>query len=226
MRKLKKGLLVIIILIISFFGYVAIANRNIHHMTYRQKVLKTVYPAFMWMTKVFGTNRKALANADKQPVVPFYSLKQLMNNGTELDFATLKGKKVLLVNTASDCGYTNQYDDLQRLYAEQGDKLVIIGFPANDFKEQEKGSDDDIAQFCKLNFGVTFPLAKKSVVVKGTGQNPVFTWLTDSTKNGWSKQNPEWNFSKYLVNEQGVLTHYFGPSVSPSGPEIKKALQE
>ena len=226
MRKLKKALLVIIILIISFFGYVAIANRNNKNMTYRQKVLKTVYPAFMWATKLFGTNRKALANADKQPIVPFYSMKQLMNNGTELNFASLKGKKVLLVNTASNCGYTNQYDDLQRLYAEQGDKLVIIGFPANDFKEQEKGSDEDIAQFCKLNYGVTFPLAKKSVVIRSADQNAVFTWLTDSTKNGWNKQAPEWNFSKYLVNENGVLTHYFGPSVSLAGEEIKKAISE
>lgn len=226
LNKLKKALLVIILLIISFFGYVAIANRNNHHMTYRQKVLKTVYPAFMWATKLFGNNRKALSNADKQPIVPFYSLKQRMNNGTELDFASLKGKKVLLVNTASDCGYTNQYDDLQKLFTEQGDRLVIIGFPANDFKEQEKGSDEDIAQFCKLNYGVTFPLAKKSVVVSNNEQNPVFSWLTDPAQNGWNRQAPEWNFSKYLVNEQGVLTHYFGPSVSPGGPEIRKALAE
>lgn len=226
LNKLKKALLVICVLIISFFGYVAIANRNNHHMTYRQKVLKTVYPAFMWATKLFGSNRKALSNADKQPIVPFYSLKQLMNNGTELNFDSLKGKKVLLVNTASDCGYTNQYDDLQKLYTEQGDRLVIIGFPANDFKEQEKGSDEDIAQFCKLNYGVTFPLAKKSVVVSSNDQNPVFSWLTDPAQNGWNRQAPEWNFSKYLVNEQGVLTHYFGPSVSPGGPEIRKALAE
>jgi glutathione peroxidase len=130
----------------------------------------------------------------------------------------------MLVNTASDCGYTDQYEALQKLSEECKDRLVVIGFPANDFKQQEKGSDEEIAQFCKLNFGVTFPLMKKSVVKKDPQQNEVFKWLTDSTMNGWNNKPPSWNFAKYIVNEEGILTNYFGSSISPAGKDIKKAI--
>ena len=160
----------------------------------------------------------------KMPLISFYDLKGKLNNGSEISLATFKGKKVLLVNTASDCGYTNQYEDLQKLSEQYKEKLVILGFPANDFKEQEKGTDAAIAEFCKANFGVTFPLMQKSVVIKSAEQNPVFQWLTDSTKNGWNNKFPSWNFSKYLVNENGVLTNYFDPSVSPMNSEVLHAI--
>ncbi|MEI9944030.1 MAG: glutathione peroxidase [Chitinophagaceae bacterium] len=225
MRKLKKISIVILMLLLVFAGYVEIINRNSKNMTYRQKVLKAIYPAWMWLTKLKGTNSTKLSHKEITPPVSFYSLKVTANNGNQIDFSAFKGKKVLLVNTASNCGYTNQYDDLQKIYEENKDKLVVIGFPANDFKEQEKGTDEEIAQFCKLNFGVDFPLAKKSVVIKSPEQNPVFQWLTDSTKNGWCTKFPEWNFSKYIINEEGKLTDYFGPSVSPVSSEIKQALQ-
>ena len=100
----------------------------------------------------------------------------------------------------------------------------MIGFPANDFKQQEKRTDEEIARFCKLNFGVTFPLMKKTVVIKTAEQNEVFQWLTDSTKNGWNNKAPSWNFTKYIVNEEGVLTNYFGASVSPAGKDVIKAI--
>jgi glutathione peroxidase len=137
----------------------------------------------------------------------------------------LKGKKVLLVNTASDCGYTNQYADLQKLFEKNSDRLIILGFPANDFKEQEKGTDEQIAQFCQINFGVTFPLAKKSSV-KGDHKNEIFKWLSEKNKNGWNSKQPSWNFSKYLVNEQGQLTHYFDPAVSPLSDEVIEAINK
>jgi glutathione peroxidase len=130
----------------------------------------------------------------------------------------------LLVNTASNCGYTNQYNDLQKLYLQFNNQLEIIAFPANDFNEQEKGSDSDIARFCKVNFGVTFPLAKKTVVVKSSNQNNIFRWLTSKARNGWNDKAPSWNFSKYLIDEQGTLTHYFDPSISPLSEEVKKAI--
>jgi glutathione peroxidase len=98
--------------------------------------------------------------------------------------------------------------------------MVILGFPANDFKEQEKGSDEEIAQFCKVNYGVTFPLMKKSTVVKSPDQNPVYKWLSDSTQNGWCNKQPSWNFSKYLLDEHGNLLQYFDPAVSPLSPEV------
>ena len=223
MKKLKRFIIVLLLLIAAFAVYVEIVNRNTKNMTYRQKVLKAVYPALMWFTKLTGRNVSKLAG-NKQPPVSFHSLKGLLNDGSTLDFATLKGKKVLLVNTASDCGYTNQYEALQQLYEQHKDKLVILGFPANDFKEQEKGSDAAIQEFCRKNYGVSFPLMQKSSVIQSPQQNIIYQWLTDSAKNGWNNKMPSWNFSKYLVDENGVLTNYFDPSVSPTSADVVKAI--
>ena len=196
-------------------------------MTGRQRVLQIVYPLWIAFTKLLGKNTKILANArNVRPVQSIYDLSVPLSNGNALPLNTYKGRKLLLVNTASNCGYTNQYDDLQKLYQQFNNQLEIIAFPANDFKEQEKGSDSDIARFCKVNFGVTFPLAKKSVVVKSAGQNNIFNWLTSKAKNGWNEKAPTWNFSKYLIDEQGMLTHYFDPSVSPLSEEVLKAVKK
>lgn len=211
--------------LVVFMGYVLIDNRNMPAMTIRQKILKTIYPFFMWATKSADKNSKVLTNTTVMPSEPFYSLKDTLNNGQPFDFESVKGKKVLLVNTASDCGYTNQYADLQALQDKFRDQLLVIGFPANDFKEQEKADDATIAEFCKVNFGVSFPLIRKSVVVKSEQQNPVFKWLTDPKRNGWNSQAPSWNFSKYLINEKGQLTDYFDPSISPMGEEIQSAIK-
>jgi len=219
-----KGL--VIVLIVLFNGYVSIAQKDSSTMTGRQRILQKIYPTFMWFNSLFGKNDDDLSHKHQTPPVPFYSLKGTLNDGSIFDFATLKGKKFLLVNTASDCGYTNQYEDLQELYEQNKDSLVILGFPANDFKEQEKGTDEEIANFCKRNYGVTFPLMKKSEVIKTSEQNEVFKWLTDSTKNGWNNKPPSWNFTKYLVDEEGALINYFGPSVSPSSSKVKKAIKK
>lgn len=223
-RKRKIVLIAIPLLLISFWTYVEVVNRNSKNMTGRQKVLKAVYPLWMWWSNARGKGTKKLSEK-KAPFVSFYSLKDTLINGTPFDFSVLKGKKVLLVNTASDCGYTGQYDDLQKLSEKFNGKLVVIGFPANDFKEQEKGTDKEIAEFCRLNFGVTFPLMKKSVVIKQPDQNPVFQWLTDPALNGWSSQQPSWNFCKYLIDENGNLVNYFGSAVEPLGKEIAEALK-
>ena len=218
--------IILFILFISFFSYVEIKNINSVNMTYRQKLLKAVYPAWMWWTKIRGINSKTLANEHMFPAVPFYTLKDTLTDGTPFNFNSVKGKKILLVNTASNCGYTNQYSDLEKLYQLHKDKLVVIGFPANDFKEQEKADDAAIAQFCKLNFGVSFPLMKKSSVIKGEQQNRVFNWLSDSLKNGWNNKQPSWNFCKYLVDENGRLMNYFGSSVEPFAEELLNAINK
>lgn len=195
-------------------------------MTGKQRILKVVYPLWIAFTKLLGKNTKIVENdKNARPVQSIYELSVPLNNGNSLPLQTYKGKKLLLVNTASNCGYTNQYEELQQLYKQFNNQLEIIAFPANDFKEQEKGNDSDIAQFCQVNFGVTFPLAKKSVVIKSGDQNNIFKWLTDKAKNGWNEQPPSWNFSKYLINEQGMLTHYFDPSVSPLSEEVVKAVK-
>jgi glutathione peroxidase len=226
MKFFKRSLIIFFLLLLGFLGYVEIVNRNSKNMNYRQKVLKAVYPMWMWFTKLVGKNVETASHKNTTAPVSFYSLKGTLNNGQPFDFSQLKGKKVLLVNTASNCGYTNQYDDLQKLHEQYKHELIVLGFPANDFKEQEKGTDEEIASFCKVNFGVTFPLMKKSVVLKQQEQNPVYQWLTDSAKNGWNQKAPTWNFSKYLVDGKGNLTHYFDPSVSPLTKEVIDAIKQ
>jgi glutathione peroxidase len=195
-------------------------------MTIRQWILKKIYPVFLSMQKK-RKGKHILENTNRiPPAESFHQLSLQLNNGQQLDLGKLSGKKVLLVNTASDCGYTGQYAELQKLYQHMREELEIIGFPSNDFKEQEKGSDEEIAKFCAENYGVGFPLAKKNIVSKKEGQQPVFTWLSNRGKNGWNDKAPEWNFSKYLVNEAGILTHYFPPGVSPLDSEFISALQE
>lgn len=197
-------------------------------MTIRQRIMKTIYPVIMWVSKLTGGRARALANDNNksQPAQSIYDLHVTLNNGQDLQLASLKGKKILIVNTASNCGYTHQYEALQELSAKYMHQLEVIGFPANDFKEQEKGSDEEIASFCKVNYGVTFPLARKSTVVPGADQHPVFYWLTHAAANGWNNQAPVWNFSKYLIAEDGRLLGYFDPGVSPLAESITNQLNK
>lgn len=192
-------------------------------MTIKQKLLKSIYPFLMKLSGL-KNDRIKINIQHKMPLISIYTLKAMKINNQLLLLKDLKGKKILLVNTASDCGYTGQYEDLEKLYRQYEGKLVVLGFPANDFQQQEIGTDEDIASFCKINYGVTFLLMKKSQVKKGTGQNQVFNWLSDAHKNGWNNKAPVWNFSKYLLDEQGVLTHYFDPSVSPLSNEVLAAI--
>lgn len=185
-------------------------------MTWKQSILKAAYPIIMFVGKLTGQSKNILANKNQsKPNQSFYDLQAIKNNGDTLYFSELKGKKVLLVNTASDCGYTGQYEELEQLHKQYGDRLVLLGFPANDFKDQEKKSDADIAAFCKVNYGVSFQLMKKGQVIKGANQQNVYQWLTDPSKNGWCSKQPDWNFSKYLINENGVLDSYYSQWVSP-----------
>ncbi|WP_426492657.1 glutathione peroxidase [Hymenobacter sp. 102] len=193
--------------------------------TFRQKLLKFLYPLIMRLTKG-GSRGKVLSSpAPQSAPASFYELAGQLNSGQPLAFAGLQGKKVLLVNTASNCGYTNQYEELQQLAEQFPQELVVLGFPANDFREQEQADDHTISQFCQVNFGVSFPLMKKSVVVKQPQQNPVYQWLTDARRNGWNNQAPDWNFSKYLVGEDGRLLNYFGPAVSPLSETVVSSIR-
>lgn len=226
-KKLKRSLVVTAVLSVVFLIYVEIVNRNSVQMNYRQKVMKAIYPALMWFNKLKGGQAQVREpQKEELPPVPIHSLQVLLNNGDTLPLSTAKGKKLLLVNTASACGYTNQYAELQQLWEQYRDRLLIIGFPANDFKEQEKGNDEEIAQFCQLNFGVNFPLSKKTTVLPGDQQHPIYKWLTDKSRNGWNEQAPGWNFSKYLVDEEGRLLGYFEAGVSPLSDSIKELIEK
>ncbi len=141
-------------------------------------------------------------------------------NGGNFDFSTLKGKKVMVVNTASKCGLTPQYKELQALYEEYGgENFVIIGFPANNFLSQEPGSNQEIASFCERNYGVKFPMMSK-IDVKGKEMHPVYAFLTQKEKNGVMDSNVTWNFQKYLINEEGVVERVISPRTSPKDEEI------
>lgn len=155
----------------------------------------------------------------------FYDFKMEAIDGKMIDFATYKGKKVLLVNVASQCGYTPQYEQLQALHEKYGNKVAVLGFPANNFGGQEPGTNEEIAQFCKKNYGVTFQMFKK-ISVKGSDMHPLYKWLSDKSQNGWNDQAPTWNFCKYLVNEKGELVKFFGPGISPMGEELLKAIEQ
>ena len=153
-----------------------------------------------------------------------YDFKVPSLDGSQIDFSKFKGKKVLIVNTASQCGYTKQYDDLQKLYEQYKSKLVIVGFPANNFGGQEPGSNEEIKEFCRKNYGVTVPMAEK-VSVKGSDTHPLFQWLTQKSKNGVMDAEIRWNFTKFLLDEEGRLLAVFPSSVKPGSEEIVKYLK-
>lgn len=152
-----------------------------------------------------------------------YDFKVEALDGGTIDFSTFKGKKILVVNTASQCGYTPQYEGLQKLYQTYKDKLVIIGFPANNFGAQEPGTNSEIKEFCKKNYGVSFPMAAK-VSVKGDDMAPVFKWLTSKAENGVMDAEIKWNFGKFLLDEQGHLLEYFSSKVEPMSETITSKL--
>lgn len=141
-------------------------------------------------------------------------------SGNSFDFASLKGKKIMIVNTASKCGLTPQYKDLEAVYKEYKDKgLVIVGFPANNFASQEPGTNEEIATFCQMNYGVTFPMMDK-VSVKGDDMAAIYQFLTQKAKNGLQDSSVEWNFQKYLVNEKGELEKVISPKTLVTDPEV------
>lgn len=214
-----------LILLLAALFIIAIVFVKQKNMTWRQSILKAIYPLIMLKGKIAGNDKTIKLNSESSlPITSFYNLSAVKNNGDTLHFESLKGKKILIVNTASDCGYTGQYEQLEQLHKQYGHQLVVLGFPANDFKEQEKKSDSDIARFCKVNYGVSFQLMKKSSVIKSPNQNSVFKWLSDPSENGWSKYQPTWNFSKYVIDEKGVLQGFFTQDVSPLDAAVIKLL--
>jgi len=141
-------------------------------------------------------------------------------SGNDFNFSDLKGKKIMIVNTASKCGYTKQYESLQKLYTEYKDTgFIIIGFPANNFLKQEPGTNEEIASFCQINYGVTFPMMEK-ISVKGKTIHPIYKYLTKKEQNGVLDSKVGWNFQKYLIGEEGKLEKMIKPGVDPLDEEI------
>lgn len=152
-----------------------------------------------------------------------YKVKDI--NGKSFDLSSLKGKKVMIVNTASKCGLTPQYEQLEELYKKyKGQNFVIVGFPANNFMKQEPGSNDEIESFCQKNYGVTFPMMSK-ISVKGNDIDPLYKFLTTKSLNKLEDNDVKWNFQKYLINEKGSLVKVISPSTSPTDKDIIKWIE-
>ena len=154
-----------------------------------------------------------------------YSFKVPALDGSTIDFSQFKGKKILIVNVASECGYTPQYTDLEKLYNKYHDKLVIVGFPANNFLGQEPGSNEEIRQFCSSKYQITFPMAEK-ISVKGKNMAPIYAWLTQKSLNGVEDSEVSWNFNKYLLNEKGEYVAHFNSKTEPLGNKITEAIEK
>jgi glutathione peroxidase len=169
-------------------------------------LMAVLYATFSWPTK-----KKSVA-------VSIYDFKLTDINGVEIDFQQYKGKKILIVNTASKCGYTPQYSDLERLHQIYSGSLSVLGFPSNDFLWQEPGTNDKIISFCKKKFGVTFTMFSK-ISVRGRSQHPLYQWLESKTG-----KSPSWNFCKYVVSDDGSAVKFFGPRIKPLDPVITREL--
>lgn len=155
--------------------------------------------------------------------VSFYTLQAKTIEEQPFDLKSLIGKHVLIVNVASYCGYTNQYTDLEALYRQYQDRLVILAFPCDDFGGQEPGTNDEIKHFCESKFDITFTLMDK-VSIKGDNMSPVYKWLTTPEQNGWNSAKPAWNFAKYLIDEKGELVGFYPSNVKPTSEEIVSKL--
>jgi glutathione peroxidase len=179
---------------------------------YRMKNLLTYLSFGLLACGGSATTEQTLAQT---PAMPFHDLTALDINGKPFAFSQLKGHKVLVVNTASECGYTRQYKQLQELYEQYKDKgLIIVGFPSNDFGGQEPGDEKAIAAFCEKNYQVTFPMMSK-VSTKGGAQHAVYQWLTQQTRNGYADSQVKWNFQKYMINEDGTMQGMLASAEDP-----------
>jgi glutathione peroxidase len=144
-------------------------------------------------------------------------------SGKPVSLKEYKGKTVVLINVASKCGFTPQYADWQKFHEKYGDKIAVLGFPANNFMSQEPGSSEEIAEFCQKNYGVTFRMFEK-IEVSGKDKAPLYNWLSNKDLNGWNDKEPSWNFCKYLINKDGKLTHFFESKITPENPEFLQAV--
>lgn len=172
-----------------------------------------------------NTTEKKTTKKEIMATNTIYQFKVKDISGNDFDLASLKGKKVMIVNTASECGLTPQYEQLQELYTEFKDNnFIIIGFPANNFGAQEPGSNEQIATFCTKNYGVTFPMMEK-ISVKGDDTHPLYQFLTHKDKNGLEDNEVKWNFQKYLINEDGTLAKVIGPETLPIDETVIKWIK-
>lgn len=181
-------------------------------------IRRRIYPFLRFFSKT-----DVMTHNNEKPLKPVYDIELTDIHGKPHPLGQYKGKRILIVNTASECGYTPQYKQLQELHTTLGDKIAVLGFPCDDFGGQEPGSEEQIEQFCEINYGVTFPLFEKIHVV-GPEKHQLYKWLTDPSLNGWNSQEPTWNFCKYVISEEGHLLHFLSAAVDPFDERITAGL--
>ncbi len=186
-------------------------------------MIKAILISAVMMACSSNNNTMDTTTVNDQKLKSIYDFKVEALDGSTIDFSAFKGKKILIVNTASKCGYTPQYDELEKLYQQNKAHLVIVGFPANNFGAQEPGTNKEIGEFCKKNYGVSFPMAAK-VSVKGDDTAPIYTWLCNKSQNGVLDATVTWNFNKFLLDETGKLIMKFDSNVTPLSDELKSKL--
>jgi glutathione peroxidase len=191
---------------------------------------KIIYFSFLFLSIISCKNSPQEKNTATnlnvpimQPKTSIYNIKINNLNGDPIQLADYKGKKILFVNVASECGFTPQYKDLQTLHSMYGDKLVVIGLPCNQFGEQEPGNASEIQAFCSKNYGVEFLITEK-IDVKGPNQHPLYAWLTNKDINGGKSSSVKWNFQKYLVDEEGNFIDFYYSITNPLAPEITSKI--
>lgn len=194
-------------------------------MLFMKQISIFIISAVAWLSSCFNGS-KITTNLNTEPsmtIQSFYDLNSNSLTGEPISMKSFQGKKIVILNVASKCGYTPQYSDWQKFYDENKDEVVVIGFPCNQFMGQEPGGASEIAEFCQKNYGVTFPMFEK-VNVKGSDKSPIYDWLSDPNKNGWCSDEPSWNFCKYLINEQGKLIAFYGSNIKPDNPDFIAGL--
>ncbi len=179
---------------------------------------------FSTVKNIFGKkNTIAMINTSQENKGSLYDFTVNDLQGNPVKLSDYRGKYVVLVNVASKCGFTPQYADWQKFHEKYGDKVTVLGFPANNFMSQEPGSSEEIAEFCQKNYGVTFKMFSK-VEVKGADKAPLYKWLSEKSLNGWNDKEPTWNFCKYVVDTKGNLTHFFESKITPDNEEFRKSV--
>lgn len=188
------------------------------------KMLKAMF-LFGFLTSLIpGCKYVAQNTNNAKAKSSIYELSFISLTGEEIKLSSFKGKKIMIVNVASRCGFTPQYAELEKIQQKYKDKLQIIGFPCNQFAGQEPGDSKQIKEFCTSNYGITFPISEK-INVKGNNKHPIFQWLTNKNLNGWNSQSPSWNFCKYIISEDGQLMAYLSSKVLPDSKEIESYLE-
>ena len=185
-------------------------------------IIKTLFVAASFAI-AFSCNMNKTASRPETGMIQsgssIYDFEKTAIDGEKISLGDYKGKKILIVNTASECGYTPQYADLEKLNEMYGGKVAVLGFPANNFGGQEPGSNKEIAKFCEENYNVSFQMFEK-VSVKGGDMDNLYVWLTDKSQNGWNEDAPNWNFCKYLIDEEGNLVKFYASKINPMSEEL------